>query len=139
MEAADEPQGQVDPGRDTLAGDEVAVDDVAGVPRDGDLPAGGEVVLVGVVGGDPPSPRRAGFVQQEGPGADAGDPARVSGGVADTPRIIAAAMQVGTFRLSPPSSELAASAAVAATIIRRRLPRSARIPDGISSRGTTAA
>src|SRR5215469_13603536 len=30
VDAADEPEGHVDPGGDTLAGDEVAVDDVAG-------------------------------------------------------------------------------------------------------------
>ena len=46
VEAVDEPQGQVDPGGDALAGDEVAVSDVAGVPHDGDLAAGGEGVLL---------------------------------------------------------------------------------------------
>src|SRR5215472_17283191 len=83
VEVADAPEGHVDPSGDTLAGDEVAVDDVAGVPHHGDLAASGEVVLVNVVGGYPPSLRQPGFMQHEGPGAHAGDPARVRGGRAD--------------------------------------------------------
>ena len=56
-----------------------------------------------------------------------------------TPRIIAAAMYVGTFVLSPPSSELASSATLAHTMIWFLLQRSARMPDGTSSSGTTPA
>lgn len=59
MEAVDEPRGQVDPGGDALAGDEVAVSDVAGVPHDGDLAAGGEGVLPDTPSAeDSPPPRR---------------------------------------------------------------------------------
>jgi hypothetical protein len=48
-------------------------------------------------------------------------------------------MYVATFVLRPPSSELAISAALAQTITQVRLQRSARMPDGTSSNGTTAA
>jgi hypothetical protein len=59
VQAVDEPRGQVDPGGDALAGDEVAVSDVAGVPHDGDLAAGGEGVLLDTPSAeDSPPPRR---------------------------------------------------------------------------------
>src|SRR6266702_6884708 len=83
VDPADQPQGQVDPGGDALAGNQVAVDDIARVTHDCDLAAGGEGVLVGVVGGHPPSPRGPGLMQQEGSGAHAGDPGRLRRGLAD--------------------------------------------------------
>ncbi|GHC03460.1 hypothetical protein GCM10010308_14970 [Streptomyces vinaceusdrappus] len=83
VQPADEPQGAVDAGGDALAGEQVAVDDIAGVPYDGDLAAFLERLLVLPVGGDPAGPGRAGGVQQEGPGADTDDPGGARGGVGD--------------------------------------------------------
>ena len=48
-------------------------------------------------------------------------------------------MYIGTLVLTPPSSELASRAMLAHTMTQFRLPRSARMPEGTSSSGTTAA
>ena len=48
-------------------------------------------------------------------------------------------MYVPTFGLSPPTTTLTISAAWASRTTPRRLHRSARMPDGTSSSGTTAA
>lgn len=66
-DAADEPQGRVDARGDTLAGDEVAVADVPGVPHDRDVPPGGEGIFVALVGGHELSPGRPGSCSSAAP------------------------------------------------------------------------
>jgi hypothetical protein len=57
----------------------------------------------------------------------------------NTPRKSAATMYVATFWLSPPRVTLTMRASRATMLTPRRLQRSARIPDGVSSSGTTPA
>ena len=65
VDLADQPQGHVDAGRDTLATDHVAVGDPALISNDGAIAAGFEGVFEALVSAQAAVAARAGFVEQE--------------------------------------------------------------------------
>ena len=71
------------PAEHALAGDQAPVDDVPGVADHGDVAAFLQGVFEREVGGDPAAAGRTGLVQEQGTGADTGNPGGGRGDCAD--------------------------------------------------------